>query len=454
MGGRHVSAAIAAAIGCLGALIAAPAAGADTNGFQFGNPFTPGEIVGQQGFTGDQCDDYDAEIESNAAAHQPAFGAQSLRVSNAVVSGCVDHLYPPGLVDEAGESDSSSFGVSGGNRQGQFVASLDFRVFDDSQEDGLFISWSPSNTVGGRHGRFDLVYDELANSGAGAIDVIYADTPDPSCPGGAAGCVTFRQTTIANDLALDETHSIRLELAFNDGNDNDAAEITVDGTPIVQPADPFTSWENYYRNDPEQAPNNAVPTIDSVWIGARSGQGAAITTAGEGFLIDDLRYESFGNPNGPTGPQGLQGPQGAQGPTGPTGPQGSQGPAGSDALPGPPARDGAGPGLDVDFRRSQGLGRFVQLAVSCDDSCEFRARGSLRTPNGGQASNRSRAIRGELIELDAGETESVSLRLGQKARNRAENALEDGRKAFVKGRVRGSDALGNAERERFRIKLR
>ena len=53
-----------------------------------------------------------------------------------------------------------------------------------------------------------------------------------------------------------------------------------------------TTWEDYYRYDPEQAPGNKVPTVDK-FLFRESGY-ANPTDAGNGFLIDRVSLSSSG----------------------------------------------------------------------------------------------------------------------------------------------------------------
>ena len=70
------------------------------------------------------------------------------------------------------------------------------------------------------------------------------------------------------DLALlkDSTvpHTIRFWIKTNPGPDNDLVRIAVDDRDVGQC---FTTWENYYRTAPEQAPppnRNTPATINSL----------------------------------------------------------------------------------------------------------------------------------------------------------------------------------------------
>jgi hypothetical protein len=56
-----------------------------------------------------------------------------------------------------------------------------------------------------------------------------------------------------------------------------------------------STWEDYYRYDPEQTPQgNQVPTIDKLLFRMSPATGAAPATIGNGFLIDRVTLESSG----------------------------------------------------------------------------------------------------------------------------------------------------------------
>ena len=108
------------------------------------------------------------------------------------------------------------------------------------------------------------------------------------------------------DLALlkDRTvpHTIRFWIKVNPGPDNDLVRIAVDD---VDSGQCFTTWENYYRTAPEQAPPpNANTPADINSLQFRSGvQGPAGLATSGGYLFDNV---SITPSNGP-GPQGLPG---------------------------------------------------------------------------------------------------------------------------------------------------
>lgn len=92
---------------------------------------------------------YDAAVVGNSGE----FGAQSLRISNAVTSGAFgDQTFSPSLVDAAGETTSVNGGYAGGVRQPHFEAQFRFASFDpvNAPAAAMVTSISPDRGDGGR----------------------------------------------------------------------------------------------------------------------------------------------------------------------------------------------------------------------------------------------------------------------------------------------------------------
>jgi hypothetical protein len=313
--------------GLCAALLTPAAAQADVDGWTFEPPwFTVGDINGQDGWMKTNSA-FDSEVASNPAPLQPLLGKQSLRISNAVTSGSFgDQTFSDSLVDAAGESTSDDGGLAGGVRQKTFVYSFDFTsAAPGNQQAGLRVPVAADRGDGGR--QTSIV---LTDSTPAGMDVTFIDTPVPVPAGGT---VNFVDHVVGTGLTRGDVHSVRVEIDFNEGPDNDVARVFVDD--ILQ----YTgeSWENYYRYDAEQAGSgNKVPTTDALIF--RTNQTAAPATAGKGFRIDNVRVESFGGANGPVGPQGPQGAAGTNGTNGTAGTNGVNGVNGvngAQGLPGP-----------------------------------------------------------------------------------------------------------------------
>ena len=74
-----------------------------------------------------------------------------------------------------------------------------------------------------------------------------------------------------------------------------------------------TTWEDYYRYDPEQSGNNNRVPAETSRLLFRTGGTAVPANAGNGFLVDAVSLSSQAAP-GPTGPAGPTGATGATGP--------------------------------------------------------------------------------------------------------------------------------------------
>ena len=281
-----------------GTALVPAAASADVAGWIFEPPkFAGGSPHGQDGWRKNDST-LDHEIEATPGGLGSVFGAQTLRVSNAATAPLPSsHTFTDTLVDAAGETGADPAGQSGGVRQPSFVASFAFSsAVPGAEQAGLLVGVAPARRDGERQTTL-----EVADTPAG-LRVRFIDVPvDP----GSGNAATFVQHDVATALARDEVHTVRLELVFVEGPDNDVARVYVDGTLRYT----GETWENYHR-----AQIGEVPTTDSImW---RTTGSAAPSSAGFGFFFDDVRMESFGGPNGPVGPPGPQGEPGAPGTTG------------------------------------------------------------------------------------------------------------------------------------------
>ena len=99
---------------------------------------------------------------------------------------------------------------------------------------------------------------------------------------------------------LDRTspHEIRFWIKVNQGPDNDLVRISVDGVDLGQC---FTTWENYYRTAPEQAPppnRNTPATINSLQFRSSLQGPPALATSG-GYLFDNVSITPSDGPGPP-----------------------------------------------------------------------------------------------------------------------------------------------------------
>jgi hypothetical protein len=114
--------------------------------------------------------------------------------------------------------------------------------------------------------------------------VFFDDVTDP---GPFPSVANFIETDIAT-LSRTQAHLIGFSIHFKDGPGNDVVKIYIDGQLKIT----GTSWENYYRYDPEQIGNgNKVPTVDKLLF-RESGTPTPINL-GNGFLMDYVTLASF-----------------------------------------------------------------------------------------------------------------------------------------------------------------
>ena len=94
-----------------------------------------------------------------------------------------------------------------------------------------------------------------------------------------------------------QPHRIRFWIKTNPGPDNDLVRISVDGVDLGQC---FTTWENYYRTAPEQAPppnRNTPATINSLQF--RSSVPGPPALVGGGYLFDNVSITPSDGPGPP-----------------------------------------------------------------------------------------------------------------------------------------------------------
>jgi hypothetical protein len=226
---------------------------------------------------------YDVKVDLvslHAAAAGYGFGTQALRISNTVTSGSFgDQTFSPGLGDEAGESGAFNAGLSGGLRQPHFGASFLIGTTQSAVQPGLRMTVSPDRGDGARMS-FLAFEDQLDG-----VHVIFSDVVNK----GPVGTVSnFRSSDIAT-LSRDRSHLIQFSIDLKDGAANDTVKIYID-SKLVKTG---STWEDYYRYDPEQTlQGNQVPTVDKLLF--RLSGAAAPATALKGFLLDRVTLESSG----------------------------------------------------------------------------------------------------------------------------------------------------------------
>lgn len=268
---RYRLAVAVSATALLGATgLAAPAAQADTTGpSDFESPaFSVGDIDGQNGWS--STGSYDAAVVAvadYANASGFGFGSQALRISDAVTSGAFgDQTFSPGVADAAGEGGLS-----------HLTASFELGSTQATEQTGMHLSVSPDAGDGSR-----MSYLRFEDQGDG-IHVFFDDVVDAGPQGTAAD---FTETDVAT-LTRSDAHAVTFDMTFVDGPGNDVVQIVIDGTVVAT----GTTWEDYYRYDPEQAGNgNVVPSVSTLLF--RESGPADSGNAGNGYLLDDVTLTS------------------------------------------------------------------------------------------------------------------------------------------------------------------
>ena len=238
--------------------------------FEPSEGYVVGDINGQMGWTklNPAYDVKVASVSAYPAASAYHFETQALRLSDAVTSDSFgDQTFSPGLSESAGEAPLKT----------RFSATFWIGTTQATVQPGLHMSVSPDNGSGARMSY--LRFEDQADG----VHVFFDDVTNP----GPVGTVsTFSDTDIAT-LSRDRAHSIRFSITFKTGPGNDVVRIYIDGDEVTR----GTSWENYYRYDPEQTPSgNAISPVSKLLF--RESGTAHTANNNKGFLIDRLSLES------------------------------------------------------------------------------------------------------------------------------------------------------------------
>ncbi len=125
------------------------------------------------------------------------------------------------------------------------------------------------------------------------VEVFFDDVTDPSH---AMNADTFNETPIAT-LSYATSHTVKFDMNFYNGPDNDVVNIFIDGSLVHT----GTSWEDYYRFDTESNPGlaqNDSRTVSTLLF--REGGTAVPANAGNGYLIDNVSLASGSINSAPT----------------------------------------------------------------------------------------------------------------------------------------------------------
>ncbi|HSX45047.1 MAG TPA: hypothetical protein VLF39_02985 [Candidatus Saccharimonadales bacterium] len=262
------------------------AARADSTNINFESPtYTIGNINGQDGWTatgsaGSGCAVYDEGVVANTFGY-PSFGGQSLRISDAVTSGCFgDQLFAKPLVNAVGEADSTNGIYSPGTLQRHFEMQFDFASTKQTEQVGMHTSVSPDRGDGSRMSY--LRFDDQADG----VHVFFDDVQGTSNP------ANFVESYIGT-ISRTTSHNIKLTLDTLDGPSNDIVKVWIDGSLVKT----GTSWENYYRYDSESSAEQSPRIVKTILF--REGGDSNVADSGNGFLFDN--FTSLSGPIPPIG---------------------------------------------------------------------------------------------------------------------------------------------------------
>lgn len=235
-----------------------------------------GNIIGQDGWTnvnGVANPLIDQEVVSNTYGYS-AFGDRTFRMSNAYANGSFgDWVFAKPLVDAVGEIDSTYGTFPVGNRQERFEMQFDIAsAVPNAQQPGLQLSAAPDRGDGSR-----MSYLRFEDQSDG-IHVIFFDVTDTG-PLGTTATFNFHRIGIMNRSL---PHTIKLTMDTLDGPGNDVVKVWIDSVLVKT----GTSWEDYYRYDPESVAEPSPRIVRTVIFQARNVSAPA--TDGYGFLIDNL----------------------------------------------------------------------------------------------------------------------------------------------------------------------
>ena len=260
---RRVLISLVVAVAASLALSAAASADTKTTNFE---SFSLGSVDGQDGWHSAVPGDvpalpngYDQEVESSGGV--AGFGTQSLRHSNAYnePTGEFEYqTYSPSNADDAGEDLTNKV----------FIGEFQFKSTSPALQDGLMMKMSPDDGHGGR-----MSYVRLDDQADGIHATFYDTDADGTFHGYDAGV-----------YARDQVHTVRFEIEFVDGPDNDIVRLIIDGKDIGDSlGECFTTWENYYRNVELEEP----PVTNSIEFRADGGEVPSLV--GAGYLFDNVK---------------------------------------------------------------------------------------------------------------------------------------------------------------------
>jgi hypothetical protein len=245
------------------------------NGSTF-DTFSNGTVNGQGGWTVTSA--FDQAVTDNIYSYS-SFGCKTLRFSDGLTSGEFGtQLLTPSTTNEAGEVNALNNGLSGGARKTHFDGQFDLASVMPAEQSGMHVSVSPI-----QGGEARMSYLRFEDSATG-INVFFDDVQ-----GLVGGSANFVETQIAT-LSRTSPHTIKFSMDFVEGASNDIVKIYIDGTLVHT----GTSWEDYYRFDPEWSVWQTM-TVDSILF--RESGTADVANTGNGYLLDNFVLATSGEPN-------------------------------------------------------------------------------------------------------------------------------------------------------------
>jgi hypothetical protein len=227
---------------------------------------------------------YDHFVVSNTVPptsySYPTFGAQSLRISNAITSGSFgDQTFSKRTTNHAGETESSCAGFCQGTRQRHFEVEWDFAsTTPAAQQLNLAVTASPDRGDGARMS-FVRLRDTPTGLAVDFVDVQGVSGTRPAC-----GIANFEEATaVASGLNRAAPHTIKITMDLLEGPSNDIVKVYVDGSLRHT----GTSWEDYFRYDCEAAAHLGKPPIVNRLLYRTAGPPATNTLL-FGFVMDNL----------------------------------------------------------------------------------------------------------------------------------------------------------------------
>ena len=225
------------------------------NGSTFDSGFTNGSVNGQNGWK--STGSHDQEVTDNSYGYE-SLGCKVLRLSNANATNAFgDQTFSAPASRLAGESVTND----------QYEAEFSFGSTKQSEQPGLALSISPDDGTGNR-----MSYIGLSDTATGIKLTFYDTNTDGN----------FVATSLG-EVSRNQAHTIKFAIDFKSGESNDVVKVYLDGTLVHT----GTTWEQYYRNSPEQASNgNVVPTVDRLLF--RAGGSAVPANDGNGYVFDGV----------------------------------------------------------------------------------------------------------------------------------------------------------------------